>query len=184
MESLKIAYMLALLGIFCLLGIQFRSYLQPLIVMSAIPLGLIGALIGHLLMGISLSFLSFFGVVALTGVVVNDSLIMIDTINRKRNQNETIHAVVIQCSMRRFRPILLTTLTTFLGLTPMLLESSLQARFLIPMVVSLAFGVLFATIITLILVPALYIILIDLKQQIVRTPNNNPVEAVQAGLTE
>ncbi len=184
MESLKIAYMLALLGILCLLGIQFRSYLQPLIDMSAIPLGLIGALIGHLLMGVSLSFLSFFGVVALTGVVVNDSLIMIDTINRKRNQNETIQAVVIQCSMRRFRPILLTTLTTFLGLTPMLLESSLQARFLIPMVVSLAFGVLFATIITLILVPALYIILIDLTQQIVRIPNNNPVKTVQADLTE
>ena len=183
MGSLGSSYMVALLGIFCLLGVQFRSYLQPLIVMSAIPLGLIGALIGHLLMGLSLSFLSFFGVVALTGVVVNDSLIMIDTINRRRSQLESVQEVVVQCSMRRFRPILLTTLTTFLGLTPMLLESSLQARFLIPMAVSLAFGVLFATVITLILVPALYMILEDLKQLVLKTPDKN-VEAIQAAATE
>ncbi len=161
MESLGMQSVVALLGIFALLGVLFRSYVQPLIVMSAIPFGLIGAVAGHLIMGLNLSFLSFVGVVALTGVVVNDSLIMVDLINRRRNQHEPLRQVVMKCGMRRFRPILLTTLTTFLGLTPMLLETSLQAQFLVPMVASLAFGVLFATGITLILVPTLYMILVD-----------------------
>ena len=163
MESLGAQSVMALLGIFALLGVLFRSYVQPLIVMSAIPFGLIGAVSGHLIMGLNLSFLSFFGVVALTGVVVNDSLIMVDLINRRRNQHEPLREVVMKCGMRRFRPILLTTLTTFLGLTPMLLETSLQAQFLVPMAVSLAFGVLFATVITLILVPTLYMILVDVR---------------------
>ena len=163
MQSLGINFLIALLGIFGLLGVQFRSYTQPAIIMSAIPFGLIGAVIGHVLMGLNLSFLSAFGVVALTGVVVNDSLIMIDLINRRREGEESLQKVIMESGMRRFRPILLTTLTTFLGLTPMLLETSLQARFLIPMAVSLAFGVLFATVITLILVPSLYMILMDLR---------------------
>ena len=163
MRSLGINFLVALLGIFGLLGVLFRSYTQPAIVMSAIPFGLIGAVIGHVLMGLNLSFLSAFGVVALTGVVVNDSLIMIDLINRRREGEESLQKVIMESGMRRFRPILLTTLTTFLGLTPMLLETSLQARFLIPMAVSLAFGVLFATVITLILVPSLYMILMDLQ---------------------
>ena len=163
MRSLGTNFLVALLGIFGLLGVLFRSYTQPAIVMSAIPFGLIGAVIGHVLMGLNLSFLSAFGVVALTGVVVNDSLIMIDLINRRRGGEESLQKVIMESGMRRFRPILLTTLTTFLGLTPMLLETSLQARFLIPMAVSLAFGVLFATVITLILVPSLYMILMDLR---------------------
>ena len=168
MQSLGVYSVVALLGIFALLGVLFRSYVQPLIVMSAIPFGLIGAVVGHLIMGLNLSFLSAFGVVALTGVVVNDSLIMIDLINRRRSQDEPLRQVIMECGMRRFRPILLTTLTTFFGLTPMLLETSLQARFLLPMAASLAFGVLFATAITLILVPTLYMILGDLRNLVAR----------------
>jgi len=163
LKSLAVNFVVAMLCIFALLGIQFRSYVQPLIVMSAIPFGLIGATIGHIVMGIDLSFLSGFGIVALTGVVVNDSLIMIDLINRERDEGVPLHQIILDCGVRRFRPILLTTLTTFCGLTPMLLEQSLQARFLIPMAVSLAFGVAFATLITLILVPTLYMILEDFK---------------------
>jgi len=170
MQSLGKNFVIALLAIFALLGIQFRSYAQPLIVMSAIPFGLVGAVLGHIFMGLitegkpmPLSFLSGFGVVALTGVVVNDSLIMIDLINKRRTTGERLHRVLMESGMRRFRPILLTTLTTFCGLTPMLLERSLQARFLVPMAVSLAWGVLFATAITLVLVPVLYLILEDFK---------------------
>ena len=143
--------------------IQFRSYIQPAIIMSAIPFGLVGAVIGHILLGFDLSMLSMFGIVALTGVVVNDSLIMIDLINRERRAGIEIHQVIRDSATRRFRPIMLTTLTTFCGLIPMMLEKSLQARFLIPMAVSLAFGVLFATMITLLLVPSLYMILEDVK---------------------
>lgn len=169
-SSLGRNFMIAMLGIFGLLGIQFRSYLQPLIVMSAIPFGLIGAIGGHVIMGyifegkpMTLSFLSGFGVVALTGVVVNDSLIMVDLINRERKMGIPVHQIVLDCGVKRFRPILLTTLTTFSGLTPMLLERSLQAKFLVPMAISLAFGVAFATFITLILVPILYMILEDIR---------------------
>ncbi|MBI1373090.1 MAG: MMPL family transporter [Phycisphaera sp.] len=164
LKSLRNNFFIAMLGIFALLGVQFRSYIQPLIVMSAIPFGLIGAVLGHVAMGLDLSFLSGFGVVALTGVVVNDSLIMIDQINRERDEGVPLAQVIIDCGTRRFRPILLTTLTTFLGLTPMLLERSLQARFLVPMAVSLAFGVAFATALTLLFVPTLYMILEDCKR--------------------
>ncbi|MDH3584648.1 MAG: efflux RND transporter permease subunit, partial [Phycisphaerae bacterium] len=154
-------FLIAMFMIYGLLGVQFKSYAQPLIVMSAIPFGLIGAVVGHVVFGMDLSFLSGFGVVALTGVVVNDSLIMIDLINRMKNENLPLEQVLVESGVRRFRPIMLTTLTTFCGLTPMLLEQSLQARFLVPMAVSLAFGVVFATMITLLLVPTLYRILED-----------------------
>jgi multidrug efflux pump subunit AcrB len=160
-ESLGKNFAYALLAIFALLAVPFRSYTQPLIVMAAIPFGLVGAVGGHMLMGIDLSLLSMFGLVALSGVVVNDSLIMIDLVNRERARGADLYVVVRECGMRRFRPILLTTLTTFLGLTPMLLETSFQARFLVPMAVSLGFGVVFATAITLVLVPALYMVLED-----------------------
>jgi len=162
-KSLGTSAAIALMAIFGLLAVQFRSYTQPAIIMSAIPFGLVGALVGHIVMGFNLSILSVFGIVALTGIVVNDSLIMIDLINRERTEGIALKQVIWDSVTRRFRPILLTTLTTFCGLVPMMLEKSLQARFLIPMAVSLAFGVLFATIITLILVPALYIILEDFK---------------------
>ncbi len=161
--SLQNNYVFALFGIFALLAMQFKSYIQPLIVMSAIPFGFIGAVIGHVILGMPLSFLSFFGVVALTGIVVNDSLIMIDLINRLQSQRLPLSEILIQSGVQRFRPILLTTATTFCGLTPMLLERSLQAKFLVPMAVSLAFGVAFATFITLVLVPILYAILEDIR---------------------
>ncbi len=141
----------------------FRSYAQPLIIMSAIPFGLLGAVLGHVVMRQDLTLLSMFGVVALTGVVVNDSLIMVDFINRTRRSGESLRDAVLISGVRRFRPIVLTSLTTFVGLTPMLLERSLQARFLIPMAISLGFGVLFATFITLVLIPVGYLLLEDSK---------------------
>jgi len=163
MGSLKLNFIIALLVIFALLAIPFKSYAQPAIVMSAIPFGFVGAVLGHLIMGLNLSMLSFFGIVALTGVVVNDSLILIDLINREREGGLPVHEVILSAGVRRFRPILLTTLTTFFGLLPMITETSLQAKFLIPMAVSLGFGVLFATGITLVLVPVLYAILEDIQ---------------------
>jgi multidrug efflux pump subunit AcrB len=163
--SLKRNFIIALFAIYALLAIQFRSYTQPVIVMSAIPFGIVGATLTHLLFGYNLSILSMFGIVALSGVVVNDSLIMIDLINRERKSGIALAQVIHDSATRRFRPIMLTTLTTFFGLFPMILERSLQARFLIPMAISLAFGVMFATMVTLILVPSLYMILEDLKNR-------------------
>lgn len=163
--SLRKNFVIAMLAIYGLLAIQFRSYSQPFIVMSAIPFGIIGATLGHLLMGYDLSILSMFGLVALSGIVVNDSLIIIDLINRSRDRDRPLPLIIKDCSQRRFRPIMLTTLTTCLGLLPMLLETSLQARFLIPMAISLAFGIAFATMITLLLVPSLYLILEDIKSK-------------------
>ena len=170
--------LIALLVIFALLAVQFRSYVQPLIVMCVIPFGLVGAVLGHVIMGLNLSMLSGFGVVALTGVVVNDSLIMIDLINRRRD-GTPMRQAILESGMRRFRPILLTTLTTFCGLMPMILERSLQAQFLIPMAVSLGFGVLFATAITLLLVPTVYLILEDVVQLFEKTAI--PTTAAPAG---
>ncbi|MDH4241026.1 MAG: efflux RND transporter permease subunit [Phycisphaerae bacterium] len=161
--SLKVNFVIAMFAIYGLLAVLFRSYSQPVIVMSAIPFGIVGATIGHLLMGFNLSILSMFGIVALSGVVVNDSLIMIDLINRERESGIELHQILQDCATRRFRPIMLTTLTTFCGLLPMIAEKSLQARFLVPMAISLAFGVMFATCITLLLVPSLYMILEDVK---------------------
>ncbi|MCP4903330.1 MAG: efflux RND transporter permease subunit [bacterium] len=163
MGSMLSNFVIAQFVIFALLAIPFRSYSQPLIIMSAIPFGLIGAVGGHIIMGLDLTLLSMFGMVALTGVVVNDSLIMIDLINRERAQGIPIEQAIRDSGTRRFRPILLTTATTFLGLAPMILEKSLQAKFLVPMAVSLGFGIVFATAITLILIPALYRILEDVK---------------------
>mgnify|MGYP001070881319 CR=1 FL=1 len=164
--SLKKNFIIAMLAIYGLLAVQFRSYSQPSIIMSAIPFGVVGAAIGHLLMGYNFGIMSMFGIVALSGVVVNDSLIMIDLINRERRSGIELRQVLRECAIRRFRPIMLTTLTTFFGLLPMIMERSLQARFLIPMAISLAFGVMFATCITLVLVPSLYMILEDIKARI------------------
>jgi multidrug efflux pump subunit AcrB len=127
--------------------------------MSSIPFGLTGALIGHLIMGINFSVLSLMGFVALTGVVVNDSLVMVDFINRYRSEGNDITQAVLEAGPRRFRAIFLTSLTTFVGLIPLLLEKSVQAKFIVPMAVSLSFGVIFATFITLLLVPVLYLVL-------------------------
>jgi multidrug efflux pump subunit AcrB len=121
----------------------------------------VGAIVGHLVMGYSLSILSLFGIVALSGVVVNDSLVLIDFANRRKREGQNGHDAILGAALQRFRPILLTTLTTCGGLAPMILETSRQARFLIPMAISLGFGILFATMITLILVPCLYMIIED-----------------------
>ena len=162
LASLKEGFLLALFAIYALLAIPFRSYLQPVIIMCAIPFGMVGAIFGHLLMGYNLSMLSLFGVIALSGVVVNDSLLMIDRINANRLRGMQTLGAVMEAGQRRFRPILLTSLTTFFGLVPMILETSVQAQFLIPMAISLGFGILFATLITLILIPSLYVILEDI----------------------
>lgn len=153
---------LAIMIIFALLAIPFKSYLQPFIVMSAIPFGLVGAIIGHLIMGMDLTIMSVFGIVALSGVVVNDNLVLVDFINKYRDKGGNLLEAVRKAGVARFRPILLTSLTTFAGLTPLILETSVQAKFLIPMAVSLAFGVVFATSISLVLVPSLYLILNDI----------------------
>ena len=157
---------LAMIVIYALLAVAFKSYFQPLIVLSAIPFGVIGAVIGHIIMGYDISLISKMGVVALSGVVLNASLIMVDHANRLRTEdadNMSAYEAVKQAGLRRFRPIMLTTLTTFGGLTPILLEPSLQAQYLIPMAISLGFGIVFSTAIILILVPCLYMILEDIK---------------------
>ncbi|MBT8047004.1 MAG: efflux RND transporter permease subunit [Xanthomonadales bacterium] len=151
----------ALFLIYALMAIPLRSYSQPLIIMSVIPFGTIGALIGHLVIGIEVSMMSFFGIIALAGVVVNDSLILVDFVNRERRLGVPLMQAVTDAASKRFRAILLTSLTTFFGLVPIVLETSLQAQIVIPMAASLAFGILFATVITLFLIPALYLILED-----------------------
>lgn len=152
---------LALFAIYALLAIPFGSYFQPIIVMVAIPFGVIGAVLGHMIMGYSLSLMSLMGIVALCGVVVNDSLVLIDYTNRLTRQGALPFEAIHQAGMRRFRPILLTTMTTFGGLAPMIFETSRQARFMIPMAISLGFGIVFATTITLVIVPCLYLMVND-----------------------
>lgn len=160
-QALWGSFFLALLIIYALLAIAFNSYAQPLIVMGAIPFGIVGAVIGHILLGYDLSLVSLMGVIALSGVVLNDSLIMIDYANKKREKGESVFDAIHEAGLRRFRPIILTTLTTFGGLTPIILETSIQATQLIPMAISLGFGIVFATSIILVLVPCLYMILED-----------------------
>jgi multidrug efflux pump subunit AcrB len=162
MEDVYRGFAVALFGIYCLLAIPFKSFTQPIIVMAAIPFALVGAVAGHLIMGLDLSLLSLCGMVGLTGVVVNDSLVLIYTTNRVRKRGKSADIAVTSGAAIRFRAIILTSLTTFAGLTPMLLEKSLQAKFLIPMAVSLGFGVLFATFVTLLLIPCGYLILEDM----------------------
>jgi multidrug efflux pump subunit AcrB len=147
--------------IYALMAIPLRSYAQPLIIMSVIPFGTIGALVGHWILGIQVSMMSFFGIIALAGVVVNDSLILVDFVNRERRLGVPLFQAVTDAASKRFRAILLTSLTTFFGLVPIVLETSLQAQIVIPMATSLAFGILFATVITLFLIPCLYIVLDD-----------------------
>ncbi len=184
--GLWLGSLLAVVMIFALLAVPLRSYMQPLIIMAAIPFGLVGAVWGHIVMALDVSMMSMFGLVALTGVVVNDSLVMVDFINRSRSvhadlgrgireaggrhasshefESSGLQLAIREAGSNRFRPILLTSLTTFFGLAPLMLERSMQAAFLVPMAVSLAFGVLFATFITLILVPVSYLILDDVQR--------------------
>ena len=185
--GLQLGFILALLMIFALLAVPLRSYVQPLIIMSAIPFGLVGAVWGHFIMGLDVTMMSMFGLVALSGVVVNDSLIMVDFINRKRRLHLDIATAVREAGVNRFRPILLTSLTTFVGLVPLMTSKSFDAAFMVPMAVSLAFGVLFATFITLMLVPTAYLILDDF-QRTMRTLFGRPepvdVEAPVAALPD
>ncbi|TDI12734.1 MAG: efflux RND transporter permease subunit [Acidobacteria bacterium] len=164
MTSLINGFVIAAVVIFALLAVPLRSYMQPLIIMLAIPFGLVGAVWGHVIMGMDLTIMTMFGIVALSGVVVNDSLVMVDFINRYRTQAGSLFEAIRDAGVQRFRPIMLTSLTTFLGLTPLMLEKSMQARFLIPMAVALAFGVVFSTVISLIIVPCVYLILTDVKR--------------------
>ncbi len=154
---------LALLGIYVLLALPFRSYFQPMIVMAAIPFGIVGAILGHLIMGYSLSMISIMGIIALGGVVVNGSLVMIDYANARRREGSTPEEAVLAAGVRRFRPILLTTMTTFGGLAPMIFETSVQARFMIPMAISLGYGIVFSSAILLFLIPCLYLAVEDIR---------------------
>lgn len=161
MGSLLVGFIVAHIAMFAILAVAFRSYLQPLLVMSAIPFGMIGAVWGHALMGVDISLVSLMGLVALSGVVCNDSLILIDAVNQNREAGmKPTDALIAGCT-RRFRPIVLTSLTTFFGLLPIIVETSAQASFLVPMAVSLGFGILAATFIMLLIVPACYLILED-----------------------
>jgi len=168
MEELRTSSIFALLAVFVLMAIPLRSYVQPLIVMSVIPFGIVGSILGHILMGANISIMSMCGIVALSGVVVNDSLVLVDYVNRHRIKGDSIIAAAWEAGAARFRPIILTSLTTFAGLSPMLFETDLQAKFLIPMAISLGFGILFATAITLILVPSIYLVLEDFKSLIIK----------------
>lgn len=164
LTEIRNKFIIALIIMYVLMAIPLGSYIQPLIVMSVIPFGLVGAVAGHVLMGTDLSIMSMCGIVALAGVVVNDSLVLVDYVNRQIRSGKGVVEAAWEAGAARFRPILLTSLTTFAGLTPMLLETDLQAKFLIPMAISLSFGILFATLITLILVPCIYIMLEDVKR--------------------
>ncbi|MGD8725814.1 MAG: efflux RND transporter permease subunit, partial [Desulfobacterales bacterium] len=166
-DSMKSGYLLAMMGIFLLLASQFRSYIQPVIIMTAIPFGLIGAIFGHLVMGMEFTIISLFGIVALSGIVVNDSLILIDFINRSVRWGLDVETAVVESGKARFRAVLLTSITTIAGLLPILLERSFQAQFLIPMAISICFGLLAATFLTLLYVPALYLIVRDIRNAVV-----------------
>ena len=160
MSSMQLYGSFSLLLIYALLAIPFRSYSQPLLVMMVIPFGAVGALLGHLMLGYSLSIMSIMGIVALAGVVVNDSLILVDYANKQQDKRGVGAAqAVLEAGRRRFRPILLTTLTTFGGLSPMVFETSRQAQFITPMAVSLGFGILFTTFVCLLVLPSLYVLL-------------------------
>lgn len=161
--SLFRGFISAMLLVYTILAVIFRSYAQPLVVMSVIPFGFIGAVIGHLIMGHVLSLISLFGLVALSGVLVNDSLVLVDFINRARSQGTPLFEAVLAGGRQRFRAIILTSVTTVAGLSPILFEKSVQAQFLIPMAISMSFGLMGATMLVLILVPALYLLLHDVQ---------------------
>ena len=170
-------------AIYILLAVPFASYIQPAIVMAAIPFGIFGAIIGHVIMGYSMSIISMMGVIALSGVVVNDSLVMVHYANQRRKQGDDAFTAIALSGARRFRPILLTTLSTFGGLAPMIFETSRQAQFMIPMAISMGYGIVFATAITLVLVPCMYLMVEDFKGLFQKEPSDantspKPVEAI------
>ena len=174
------AYIFALMAMYVMMAVLFRSYTQPLMVMSAVPFGLIGALSGHVIAGLDLTIWSLVGMIAVSGVVVNDNLVLVDFMNSNREKGISLMESIRDAGVARFRPIMLTSLTTFGGLAPLMLERSLQAQFLIPMAVSLAFGVMFATVISLVLVPALYHIVYDLEVSVARLVGRHKVQSEQS----
>ncbi|HDZ48635.1 hypothetical protein LCGC14_0037840 [marine sediment metagenome] len=174
LATLRTAMWLMLAALYALLAIPFRSYLQPLLVLAAIPFGIVGAVAGHMIMGFGLSIISLLGMLALSGVVINDALVLIDYANRKRREGMAPREAIVAAATRRLRPIMMTTLTTFLGLAPMILETSRQARFMIPMAISLGFGMLFATVILLVLVPCLYLGMENIRERL-SAPKQTPL---------
>lgn len=162
-SSLQVGFPAALLGIYAVIAVVFRSYFQPLIVLTAVPFGLVGAVVGHMLMGYPYTMLSMIGSVALSGIVVNDAIVLVDFINRARRDGMPLLEAVIESGRVRMRPVLLTTFTTIAGMAPLMMERSFQAQFLIPMAVAIVFGLAFATILTLIVVPVLYIVQEDIR---------------------
>ena len=164
--------------IYALLAIPLKSYWQPFIIMSVVPFGFVGAALGHLIMGLPFSVLSFFGMLALTGVVVNDSLLMMTRYNQTREDGATVHDALLSAGIGRFRAIFLTTTTTVAGLTPLMSETSEQAQYLIPAAVSLAWGEIFATAITLILVPVLISISVDMHSYFTKKPRP-PISSIE-----
>jgi multidrug efflux pump subunit AcrB len=156
--------MIVLLLIYAALAIPLKSYLEPLLIMSVIPFGVTGALLGHLILGMDVSILSAIGMIGLVGVVVNDSLVMVDFINHYIEEGHDWKSAVLEAGPSRFRAIILTSLTTFIGLLPIQLETSIQAQFVKPMATSVAFGIFFSTAVTLFLVPTLYYIAMDLRR--------------------
>jgi multidrug efflux pump subunit AcrB len=173
------AFLAALGGIYALMAVPLRSYIQPLVIMSVIPFGIVGAVVGHMVVGIALNSISMIGIIALSGVVVNDSLIMVDFVNKRVAAGMGVMEAAIESGGARFRAIMLTSLTTFFGLIPIVMESSMQAQIVIPMAVSLAFGIVFATVITLVLIPCLYNIIQDWTPQ--RWSREVPVLAETTG---
>lgn len=178
--SLQAGLIILVFVIYCLLALPLKSYVQPLIVMSVIPFGLIGAVIGHWIMGQPLSFLSSLGLMALMGVVINDSLVLVDYINQQHRSGEKLLDAVKRAGVARFRPVMLTSLTTFFGLLPLLMQKSSTSAFLVPMAISLGFGILFATMITLVLVPVNIMIVEDIRR-FFRSQISNMKPSIAAG---
>ena len=157
-RSMRAAFPLALLGMFILVVLIFRSYAQAGMIFSLIPIGILGAIWGHGIQGIQVNTLSIYGIIALSGIIINDSIVMVDQINRNLREGQKVYDAVFTAALSRLRPIILTTMTTSLGLAPLILETSRQAQFLIPMAVSVAYGLIFGTFILLIILPALFLV--------------------------
>jgi multidrug efflux pump subunit AcrB len=162
--ALFFLFPIALFGIYFVIASMFKSYIQPMVIMTTIPFGMMGAVIGHIVFGMNLSIFSIFGMVALAGIVVNDAIVFIECSNNRLETGESLMTALREAGKRRFRAIMLTTMTTFAGLMPIIFERSMQAAYLKPMAISIAFGVLFATFITLLLIPCLLMILNDIRR--------------------
>jgi multidrug efflux pump subunit AcrB len=176
MQALRRNFIFALLAMFALMAFALGSYTQPIMIMMAIPFGVVGAILGHIVLGYDISIISMMGMVALAGVVVNDSIVLTDAINTFRKEGMTVWDAVVAGGTRRFRPVILTSLTTFFGLAPMILETSPQAKFLVPMAISLGFGILFTTVIVLGVVPCFYLVADDVRKLFTKVWGKEPAE--------